>query len=124
MSKRLALLARLLGIAGLLGGVVLVLASWALATPAYEVARAVVPRLIFSEPLIWLGLALLLSPTFARLMAQEDARGALHAHGVSASGYDSVAYVQCPECEQLVRLDLERCPYCGERISGMSGRAS
>jgi len=121
MSHRLALLARLLGIAGLLGGVYLVLASWALAVPAYEVTRIVVPQLVFSEPLIWFGLALLLAPTLARLIAEERTDGALSTHGPSASDYDSYAYVQCPECEQLVRVDLGRCPFCGERLTEVCG---
>jgi len=117
VSRRLAFLARGIGILGILVGTGLVLASWAVALPSYEVARVVVPQLVFSEPLIWFGMALLFTPTLARLIAESRATG-----GADDDHYASAAYVTCPECAQLVRVSLHRCPYCGEDLTGKAAR--
>ena len=118
MSRPMALVARLLGAIGLVGGVYLVLATWAGTLPAYAVARLVVPQLFFSEPLIWFGLALLLSPTLAHLVAQGAEDGATRGEDRCAAA----AYVHCPECELLVRVGYDHCPYCGEPLKGPAAR--
>ena len=118
MSRPMALVARLLGAIGLAGGVYLVLATWAVTLPAYAVARVVVPQLFFSEPLIWFGLALLLSPTLAHLVAQAAEDGAMQGEDRCAAA----AYVHCPECELLVRVGHDHCPYCGEPLKGPGAR--
>jgi len=116
MSHRMTILARTAGAIGIAGGVLLTWAAWAVTLPTIEVSRLVVPQLLVTEPLVWLGVSLVLSPSLARLLAERAADTA------TTRLADSAAYINCPECEQLVRVSADHCPYCGEPLVGPPAR--
>ncbi len=133
MSKRASLLTRVAGVIALIGGVYVAWASWAatatstsgpfrlldFAAPGRGIAFAddlaasfsselALPRLLVTEPLVWLGVALVLAPTVYRRIR--------HNGTPRDPAYASYAYVECPECRHVVPMSSKCCPLCGAQL--------
>ena len=74
----------------------------------------VLGRLLLGEPLIWIGVALVLAPTALRRLTRER-RPQNHAQ------YAGYSYVECPNCRQPVRATERCCPHCGESTGHLWG---
>lgn len=128
MTKRAALLIRLAGVIAIFGGVHYAFASWVEATGGFAGARLfdlaaspagmafageltgtlradlLLPKLLLTDPFIWLGVGLVLTPSVYQRLTRHAA-----ADDPAYAGY---AYVECPECRQVVRMSAKRCPQC------------
>jgi len=141
MSKRASLLTQIAGVIAIIGGVYVVWGSWAVAAAAKPGAAGLLdfaapgkgmafadgltstlghdfalPRLIATEPLVWLGFALLLVPRLYRRVAQRRTG--------RDPAYVGYAYVECPECRHVVSMSSKHCPLCGTQLFSPWSNAS
>ena len=72
------------------------------------------PRLLLSEPLIWLGLLLLLAPALLRRFEVRQGQSA-------SAAYAGYSYLECPRCHEPVRFTQNTCPGCGASLHGLWG---
>lgn len=141
MSKRAWLLLHVAGVVAILGGLYEVWTTWAvaatskpglaellgLATRGKGMAFAEgvtgtlgddfsLPRLALTEPLIWFGVALLLT---AQVVGRYTRLAAASEHSS-----DRGAFVACPTCDHLVPVSLRRCPLCHAQLFAPWSNAS
>ena len=76
--------------------------------PTAHVVRFAHEGLTLGDPVLWLGVGLVLSPSvYQRLKRRSPA------DDPSYAGY---AYVECPVCQHVVPLSYDRCPLCGAEL--------
>jgi len=140
VTRRASLLIRLAGVIAIFGGVHYAVATWMEARGGFAGARffdlasspagtafagdlagalradLTLPRLLLTDPLIWLGVGLVLTPSVYRRLTRCAA-----ADDPSYAGY---AYVECPECRHVVPMSAKRCPLCGAELLAPWANAS
>jgi hypothetical protein len=140
MTRRAFLLMRVAAVLAVVAGVNYALASWAAGgnaaagTPLFGFAASrgvlafandatgglkanlTLPWLLLTEPFIWLGLGLVLTPSVYQRLKRRAA-----ADDPSYAGY---AFVECPECRHVVPMSAKRCPLCGAELFAPWANAS
>ena len=79
-------------------------------------ADLVLPKLLPTDPFVWLGVGLVLTPSVYQRLTRHAA-----ADDPSYAGY---AYVECPECRHVVRMSAKRCPQCDAELLAPWANAS
>jgi ribosomal protein S27E len=89
-------------------------AGLAQSTTASLTQQTLLPRLLLSEPLIWIGVLLLIAPVVLRHLGTERRPS-------GSVPYAGFAYVECPHCHHPVRANETRCPHCGKTVDRLWG---